>query len=135
MNPVAHVLGKCLAVSRSWLSTVYKPEGGQIMALYSLQTRRWSDHGSLQSTNQKVVRSWLSTVYKPEGGSVISAINSQVLAKLGSERAEIRAVLEVSQEKSFGASDLAITHPFDITTEIFEVYWLGFLTLGNDWSK
>ena len=99
MNPVAHVLGKCLAVSRSWLSTVYKPEGG----------------------------------------SVISAINSQVLAKLGSERAEIReAVLEVSHEKSFGASDLAITHPFEIITEIFEVYWLGFfymVILGNDWFK
>ena len=37
----------------------------------------------------------LYIIYKPEGGQMISAINTQVLAKLhlGSERAKIREVL------------------------------------------
>ena len=42
-----------------------------------------------------VSRLWHSTVYKSEGGQMISAINSQVLAKLhlGSERRDIREVV------------------------------------------
>ena len=70
-----------------------------------------------------------------------STINSQVLAKLHlrSESAEItESGLEMSREKSFGASDLTITYPFQIIIEIFEVYWLGIfymVTLGNDWVK
>ena len=49
----------------------------------------------------------LYIVYKPEGGQMISAVNSQVLAKLhlGSERADIR---EDIRYKRFSASDLLL---------------------------